>query len=169
MVEAGKQSITLTNVKGINRVYVKTISGLTLNNFALKIMLRDADIEDDTFEPYVEDVQTQLNTLKGIEVINFRDSKTTSTTNTTYYQYTAKKKCLMNITFNACHGESRAKSADILQNGVSIAGILNHDGGTVSTSASLLLNKGDVVKCNANYLGQGNNLISVHGYVQYLE
>lgn len=77
---AGKQSITLANVKGINRVYVKTISGLDVTNFALKIMLRDADVEDDTFEPYVADVQTQLNTC--IRAVTQIHSLTDITANT---------------------------------------------------------------------------------------
>ena len=110
-----------------------------------------------------------LQSKNNIQVINHRETENTPAVNTNYYQYIATKNCLINITMNACHGESRAKSVDICQNDVSVAGSLNHDGGTVSVSANLLLNVGDIVKCNANYLAAGNNLITIHGYVQFLE
>lgn len=42
-------------------VFIVVPSGVTLNNVIFEPMLRYASIEDDTYEPYVADVQTQIN------------------------------------------------------------------------------------------------------------
>jgi len=57
------------------RVYVDVRSGYTANNLTFYPMIRSADIEDGTYEPYVDDVDTRLdkidnsilNTLEEIE------------------------------------------------------------------------------------------------------
>lgn len=62
-------------------VYIDVLAtGVNLNNLTFKPMIRYASITDDTYEPYVEDVQTQLNNI-GIQLgnakcINLMDTST---------------------------------------------------------------------------------------------
>lgn len=55
--------VTFAHRKGDKyRCYIFTQNGVTLNNITMFPMIRKAS-EDDTYEPYVADVQTQLNTI----------------------------------------------------------------------------------------------------------
>ena len=42
----------INNLKTINRCYIRTLGLVTLENYTVKIMLRHANINDSTFEPY---------------------------------------------------------------------------------------------------------------------
>lgn len=47
-------------------VYVNVNSGITLDNLTFYPMLRSSDVEDDTFEPYIDDVDTRLKALTPV-------------------------------------------------------------------------------------------------------
>lgn len=142
-------------------------SGTTVNNLVFKPMIRYASIEDDTYEPYVADLKSLV---CGVEQIFFHESFTTSTTFKEYYKYTAKKKCIINLTYNAIYNNQPPQHSRINVGSTTISEIND----TTPSSHHLLtlnymLNAGDVVKCLSVYKGESTNQVRVVGYVQYLE
>ena len=73
-IQKGETSLLVNNESGFTRLYMIIPKGATFNNYVLKIQLEEGT-EATEFEPYVEDVQTQLDNSK----IN---SSTTSLINT---------------------------------------------------------------------------------------
>lgn len=56
--------------KTVTHVVISIASGYTANNLKFYPMLRDADIMDDTYEEYIEDINTRLNNLLArIEIL----------------------------------------------------------------------------------------------------
>lgn len=49
----------------VRNVSIRINSGVTLNNLIFRPMICYADIIDNTYEPYADDVQTQINALKA--------------------------------------------------------------------------------------------------------
>lgn len=50
----------------IDKVSIKVSSGVPVTNITVYPMIRSADIVDDSYEPYVDDVTTQLETLSDL-------------------------------------------------------------------------------------------------------
>lgn len=53
-----------------NYIYIRVTSGATVNNVTFKPMIRYASIQDDTYEPYVEDVQTLIDKIFDISGVH---------------------------------------------------------------------------------------------------
>lgn len=171
---AGKQSINLTNVRGINRMYVKTISGLDVTNFALKIMLRYADVEDDTFEPYVADLKTLVTNNYENIFVDYRKTFVAKT-GQTVYQKVVNRKCLVHLTHNGFYGAGFMTQVDIYANGKLMSMSKVHPGGytpnmsSITCSASFVLEKGNAITCYALTNADGEHTGNIVGYIQYLE
>ncbi len=68
--DEGDYKILIDDTVDRVRVYLQIYSGITVNNLVFKPMIRYADIEDDTYEPYVstEANLTLTDSLRGIPV-----------------------------------------------------------------------------------------------------
>lgn len=121
------------------------------------------------------DVQTRVDRLYDVEEMSYGNkSGTTPTADTEYYSYTALKKCIVNFTFTAFYGATKAKLLTVYRyknNGTSetVGSSFNGDGGSLSVPVTIILDVGDVIRCYASYLTEGKNTVKVTGYVQYLE
>ena len=172
---AGKYSVTISNAIGLNRMYIKTLEGLVVTeDFNIKLMLRDASIEDDTFVPYNEDVKTRVDRLYDIEVINTNISKNTLTTDTSMYVYTAIKRCLVNISVGFYYNHVPPKMLKILKNDDETLAMSSFNGvydisTALNSSVCVLLEVGETINVYASSLKEGINNMSIKGYVQYLE
>ena len=49
----------------ILRIYIRVYSGCTVSNLTFKPMIRFANIVNDTFEPYVEDINTRISNIRA--------------------------------------------------------------------------------------------------------
>ena len=58
----GDKEITVVNGNNVY-VIIRVKAGITVNNLTFYPMIRSADIEDDTYEPYVDDVDTRIESL----------------------------------------------------------------------------------------------------------
>lgn len=138
----------------------------TVMNHTFYPMIRPADIEDDTYEPYVADLKSLVCNVEKIEMI---ETMTTPATEARYYTYMATKKCIINLTFTACFGNTGAKVISIYRNFDTVASSYNYDGASLTATINMVLEKGDQIKCNATYTKEAENGIRAIGYVQYLE
>ena len=147
--------------------------GHTSNNIVFKPMIRYASIEDDTYEPYVEDVQTQINTLKSPENIYTTGKLTSSTSFANFYRYTATKKCIVSLTPFIYFDSHAPKGVGISCGSKSISCLLdtgNANRHVMSTSATYKLEVGESLECQAMYHSEGaSQTYAVSGCVQYLE
>lgn len=142
----------------------------TVMNHTFYPMIRPADIEDDTYMAYVEDVQTRVDRLYGVEKILFHDSFTTPTTFKEYYTYTAKKKCIINLTYNAIYNNQPPQHSRINVGSTTVSEINDTNPSSHHLlTLNCILKAGDVVKCLSVYKGESTNQVKVVGYVQYLE
>ena len=77
------------------KMYLDIRSGYTADNLTFYPMIRSADIEDDTYEPYVDDVQTQLNRKASTSVVTTSANGLMSSTDKTKLDNT-------NIAYGTC-------------------------------------------------------------------
>lgn len=151
---------------------IRIKGSVTVTNLTFYPMIRESSISDSTYETYIYDVDTKVETLRGADYIAWGNGgKTTPTTETEYYSYTVTRKCLINLTFICMYNASPVKSMKIIRNAEPMA--LYVSTGTEATGQSItgcfLANPGQVVKCLATYTKESSNGVSGYGYIQYLE
>ena len=149
-------------------------TGVKIENLVFKPMIRYASIQDDTYEPYVADVQTKVNRLYDVETISKIILVATTTELVNGYTYTATKKCIINISASAYYSNSVPKKIEIKKNNNSLISANGYYGSSpqlnaISTSAFSILEKGETINVNVAYQSIANNNIHISGYVQYLE
>lgn len=147
-----------------------------INNKYDAIVLNNEEILAEV-EAITTDVQNSLNDItstsiliKGIESIVESKSITSSTEKATYYTYTATKKCIINITYNAIFNNSPVKASWIYKGNVEIASVnTTNASSSASLSVCQILNVGDVITCASQYTASSSNNIKVYGCILYLE
>ena len=124
----------------------------------------------DELSDNVEDVQTRVDRLYDVEQIWFHDTFTTPTKFKEYYTYTAKKKCIINLTYNAIYNNQPPQHSRINVGSTTVSEINDTNPSSHHLlTLNYILNAGDVVKCLSVYKGESSNQVRVVGYVQYLE
>lgn len=153
---------------------IKIKAGVKADNLLFKPMIRYASIQDDTYEPYVEDVQTKVNRLYDVEDIFKIVLAACTTSLTNVYTYTATKKCIVNLSGTAYYSNSVPKRIEIKKNGDILLSANGFSTTTevlsaLGTTAFAILQKDETLKVYVGYQNNGSNNIHLSGYVQYLE
>lgn len=164
---------TLDADKDINIAYYLSVNNdvsVGTSVTLTELMLREAS-EDGTYVPYVPSVKSLIYDVKKIHV-----NKTimTSTTNQGIWDYTATRKCLLNLTATAGHYGGRPVDLRAYVNGESFSWVRNHEasnniGSSLTIPISLVMEKGESMFISVAYTNETQNTIYVEGYVQYLE
>ena len=168
-----KKEIQLNSNSMSYRLGIIVYSGATVDNITFYPMVRYASIEDDTYEPYVEDVQTKVNRLYDITKISIDQSFTSSTANANIWTYTAGKKCLINIsvTFGNYEGKPIDARAYIVGRERPFVWQRNEgsDGRAMCIPVNIVLEKGEQILITCAYNNATLNRYFIEGYRQNLE
>lgn len=141
----------------------------TVMNHTFYPMIRPADIEDDTYMPYVEDVQTRVDRLYDVEQIKVDKVMAVGTQKTTIHSFTINRKAIVSISCNHQHNVVRPTYIGVEINGYELVSASKTNDGSISTSYSCLVEAGRTFSVVTQASASGNNTVSVWGYVQYLE
>ena len=104
----------------------------------------------------------------NIEIIQSKFNDKTPATNKQYYNYTATRKCLVNASFILGSYNSHPTKAYIYKGQELISSFANSTS-SITLSCNILLNAGEVLMFQGTYASEAINIVSVNGYVQYLE
>ena len=148
------------------RIFVD--DGTVLNNVTVYPMVRYASIEDNTYVPYVEDVQTKVNRLYDVEKLESEYNDTTPKTNKQYFSYTATKKCLVNASF-ILGAYSSYPTRGYIYKGQDLISSFANTTSSMTLNCNILLDAGETLMFQGAYNAEAINIVSLNGYVQYLE
>ena len=111
----------LTSIQGITRVWIYIPSGVTFNNVTLKLQLEEGTEVTD-FEPYVADVQTQLNNVGRIVVDEYLSVSISAGAEAVVKSYSGLDVGVYMATFTAVGTSNSMMSAHIYLNNANIQG-----------------------------------------------
>lgn len=147
--------------------YIFVASGTTVNNLVIKPMISK---EGGEYEPYVADLKSLV---CNVEKISINQAFTSTAETTEYWSYTAKKRCLINIsvTFGNYEGGPKDVKAYIQGRDNAFVNFRNVGDGQshMCIPINICLEKGEKLQLYALYNKVGFNRFFVEGYVQYLE
>lgn len=150
-------------------VDIVIVKGYTANNLVFKPMIRDASIEDDTYEPYVPSVKSLICDIEKLSVTQSFTSSSSSLQ--ILWTYTATKKCLITGTFRSTHNNGYPTQLSLYRNGSGEPfAHMSADKPTDKTLPfCLVLEEGQQIIARAKYNNETSNSYIVEGCVQYLE
>lgn len=123
-----------------------------LDDVRIYPMIKDASIEDDTYMPYVEDVQKQINNIGQIVAIEYLTATVTAGAEATIKSYTGLDVGVYIATFTVVGGANGWVGANIIQNNITLDGsrtFSNSSGASSQTNVSSIFrinSKTDVIK-----------------------
>lgn len=164
--EGNGDNLTINETKNIGS-YIFVASGTTVNNLVIEPMISK---EGGEYEPYVADLKSLV---CNVEKIRENKEIQTSTTGAEHWSYTAKKRCLVNISVTFGHYSGRPRDIKAYISGKDYA-FVNHrntsdDQSHMSMPINVCLEKGEKLQVYAIYNNETTNRVIVEGYVQYLE
>lgn len=165
------KGVLITKAKGnICKVCLYVAKGKTVN-IKFYPMVRYASIKDNTYEPYVADVQTQIDkTIKRADVVNIAHHipTTVSTSTVVVKTHTVTKRGLLCTSFAMIENSAGVVAMAINVNGLAYASMIRTSD-SPSISVCTMVSAGDVITWTVKANGSGSNNTLINGCILNLE